>query len=58
MGVAYPRRLPLALRGTLDLELVAERPLDPLQVAAPRRKAWPLARRLLVEGRDRLQPLL
>jgi hypothetical protein len=44
--------------GKLDLELVIERPLDPLQVAAPRCKAWPLARRLLVEGRDRLQPLL
>ncbi|HEY3970328.1 MAG TPA: hypothetical protein VGL79_02910 [Solirubrobacteraceae bacterium] len=43
---------------TLDLELVAEHPLDPLRVTAPRRKAWPLARRLLVEGRDRLQPLL
>ncbi len=42
---------------TLDLELLADRPLDPLQVGAPSRKAWPVARRLLVEGRDRLQPL-
>ena len=53
-----PGRLSVGAAGKLDLELVAERPLDPLQVAAPRRKAWPLARRLLVEGRDRLQPLL
>ncbi|HEV7939031.1 MAG TPA: hypothetical protein VGP18_13545 [Solirubrobacteraceae bacterium] len=50
--------LSIGAPGKLHLELVAGRPLDPLQVAAPRRKAWPLARRLLVEGRDRLQPLL
>jgi len=54
-GLSEPLRVGA---GKLDLELVAARPLDPLQVPAPRRKAWPLARRLLVEGRDRLQPLL
>ncbi len=57
-GVGVSKTLAAGAGGTLDLELAAERPLDPLQVAAPRRKAWPLARRLLVEGRDRLQPLL
>jgi hypothetical protein len=57
-GVGVSETLAVGGGGTLDLELAAERPLDPLQVAAPRRKAWPLARRLLVEGRDRLQPLL
>jgi hypothetical protein len=57
-GIGVSETLTVGAGGTLDLELVAERPLDPLQVAAPRRKAWPLARRLLVEGRDRLQPLL
>ncbi len=55
VGVSGPLGVDTA--GTLDLELIAERPLDPLRVAAPRRKAWPLTRRLLVEGRDRLQPL-
>lgn len=54
-GVSEPLRVSA---GRLELELVAARPLDPLQVAAPRSKVWPLARRLLVEGRDRLQPLL
>jgi hypothetical protein len=57
-GLGLSEELAASPGGTLELELVAERPLDPLQVAAPRRKAWPLARRLLVEGRDRLQPLL
>jgi hypothetical protein len=57
-GIGISETLAVGARGTLELELVAERPLDPLQVTAPRRKAWPLARRLLVEGRDRLQPLL
>jgi hypothetical protein len=57
-GVGASGTLAVGAGGRLDLELVAERPLDPLRVAAPRRKAWPLARRLLVEGRDRLQPLL
>lgn len=51
---------PLAVRGgaTVDLELVAERPLDAARVGAPRRRAWPFARRALVEARDRLQPLI
>jgi hypothetical protein len=57
-GVGVSEALAVGGGGAFDLELVAERPLDPVQVAAPRRKAWPLARRLLVEGRDRLQPLL
>ncbi|MFZ2112549.1 MAG: hypothetical protein WAU77_02320 [Solirubrobacteraceae bacterium] len=57
-GTGLTGPLSVGAAGKLDLELVADRPLDPLQVAAPRRKAWPLARRLLVEGRDRLQPLL
>jgi hypothetical protein len=55
-GVSEP--LPVSASGKLDLELVAEHPLDPSQVRAPGPKAWPLIRRLLVEGRDRLQPLL
>jgi hypothetical protein len=57
-GIGVSETFAVGAGGTSDLELVAECPLDPLQVTAPRRKAWPLARRLLVEGRDRLQPLL
>lgn len=57
-GVGVSEQLPVNAAGIFDLELVAEHPLDPLQIGAPRRKAWPLARRLLVEGRDRLQPLV
>jgi hypothetical protein len=55
-GVSEP--LPVSAGGRFALELVAEHPLDPAQVAVPRRRTWPLLRRLLVEGRDRLQPLL
>jgi hypothetical protein len=57
-GTGVSETFAVGVGATFDLELVAERPLDPRQVTAPRRKAWPLARRLLVEGRDRLQPLL
>ena len=57
-GIGVSETLAVGTGETLALELAAEHPLDSLQVAAPRRKAWPLARRLLVEGRDRLQPLL
>jgi hypothetical protein len=57
-GIGVSERFAVGAGGAFDLELLADRPLEPLQVTAPRRKAWPLARRLLVEGRDRLQPLL
>ena len=57
-GIGVSETLAVGVNGMFDLELVAEHPLDPQRVTAPRRKAWPLARRLLVEGRDRLQPLL
>jgi hypothetical protein len=42
----------------LELTLRADRPLDPTSVAARRFRAWPPLRRALVEGRDRMQPLL
>ena len=54
-GMSGP--LSVSAAQTLDLKLVPDRPLNPLRIAAPRHKAWPLTRRLLVEGRDRLQPL-
>jgi hypothetical protein len=55
-GVSGP--LPVSAPGMHHLELVDDRPLNPAEVAAPRVRPWPLIRRLLVEGRDRLQPLL
>ncbi len=44
-------------RRTLQLTLEPARPLDPASLASPAIKPWPLARRVLVEGRDRLRPL-
>jgi len=42
----------------LDLTLSGDRPLNPLEVAPPALRPWPLMRRAVVEGRDRLRPLL
>jgi hypothetical protein len=42
---------------TLLVQLRGERMLDAATVTAPRRSPWPLLRRVLAEGRDRLQPL-
>jgi hypothetical protein len=55
-GVSGP--LPVSAPGAHHLRLVDDRPLNPAEVGAPRARAWPLIRRLLVEGRDRLQPLV
>lgn len=51
----------LALReapATIELTLPADRPLAPAAVNAPRLKPWPAIRRIAVETRDRMQPLL
>lgn len=40
----------------LRLESPLARPVDPMRVAAPRRRVWPLVRKLLVEARDRSFP--
>lgn len=53
-------RLPLARRDqptatTVRLERIDA--LDPAAVGVPRRRVWPLPRRLLVEGRDRVAPV-
>lgn len=50
-----PLRLPA---GPLKLRLEPEAPLDPASMRRPGPRPWPPARRLLVEGRDRLRPLL
>jgi hypothetical protein len=49
---------PVASPCTVDLTLSADRPLDPAEVAGPTFRSWPLMRRVMVEGRDRVQPLL
>ena len=41
----------------LKLVTAPERTLDPYKVAVDARRPWPLMRRALVEGRDRLEPL-
>ncbi len=43
---------------TVELALPADRPLAPAAVNAPRFKSWPAIRRIAVETRDRVQPLL
>jgi len=50
---------PLAVAGGSRVEvcLCARRPLDPDRLASPRSRVWPIVRRLLVELRDRAQPL-
>ncbi len=40
----------------LELTLTSDRPLEASEVAASRRVAWPMVRRALVEGRDRVEP--
>jgi hypothetical protein len=41
----------------IDLTLTADRPLTPAEVPSPGVGLWPLIRRALVEGRDRVQAL-
>lgn len=41
----------------LELALAPDRPLDPARLTARRSTPWPLLRRALVEGRDRIKPL-
>jgi hypothetical protein len=43
---------------TIELTLPADRPLAPAAVAAPHFRPWPAIRRIAVETRDRIQPLL
>jgi hypothetical protein len=43
---------------TIELTLLADRPLVPTAVAAPHFRPWPSIRRIAVETRDRIQQLL
>jgi hypothetical protein len=56
VGIAEPLSVDGATE--LDLTLSANRRLDPTQLASPAFRPWPWIRRALVEGRDRIQPLL
>lgn len=50
--------LPAGPGGSLELKLVSSHPLDAEAVPHPRPTPWPIARRVLVESRDRARPLL
>jgi hypothetical protein len=50
--------LPVAGPSQLELRLEADLALNAAEAARRRLRPWPLMRRLAVEGRDRLQPLL
>jgi hypothetical protein len=56
-GLAASEPLAVAAPTRLELNLLADRPLDPERVPSPRLRLWPLLRRAIVEGRDRAQPL-
>jgi hypothetical protein len=45
-------------RDAVELRLLPEQPLDPATMSGLALKPWPVLRRALVEGRDRLRPLL
>jgi hypothetical protein len=57
-GVGETRLESIAAPCRIDLALCADHPLDPTQGAGRGRRPWPLMRRVMVEGRDRIQPLL
>ncbi len=54
-GVSEP--LPVDAPGRIELTLIPEHPLNPAEVPAPNRSPWSLVRRMMVEGRDRVQGL-
>lgn len=49
--------LPVTARGTLEIRLVHPKALDPKGFSPPPRRLWPVLRRGLTEGRDRLLPM-
>jgi hypothetical protein len=55
-GVSEP--VPVTALAGIELALAPDRPLDPALLAARGARPWPCLRRVLVEGRDRVQPLL
>ena len=57
-GLGISEALPVSALGGVELALAPDRPLDPALLAARGVRPWPCLRRALVEGRDRVQPLL
>jgi hypothetical protein len=57
-GVGVSEPMPVAASTGIELALAADRPLDPALLATRGVRPWPCLRRALVEGRDRIQPLL
>jgi hypothetical protein len=56
-GLGASEPLPVGAPGRIELTFLADRPLGPGEVASRAVKPWPLMRRALVEGRDRLRAL-
>jgi hypothetical protein len=56
-GLGASEPLPVEASAGVELTLIRDRPLDPAEIPAPRPRPWPLIRRLVVEGRDRVQGL-
>jgi hypothetical protein len=56
-GLGASRPLTVDAPSQIELTLMADRPLSPAEVPSPGVNPWPLARRILVEGRDRIQAL-
>jgi hypothetical protein len=54
-----PSRVPVAGPGAVELTLMPAQPAEPPhRIAAPRRRVWPVVRRVAVELRDRADPVL
>jgi hypothetical protein len=56
-GLGASEPLPVEAPGRIELKLLPDRPLAPAEVPAPSATPWPLIRRVMVEGRDRVQGL-
>ncbi len=56
-GLGASEPLPVEAPGRIELTLIADRPLNPAEVPARAPRPWPLIRRVMVEGRDRVQGL-
>jgi hypothetical protein len=53
-----PESIAVGHAGAVDIASPVSHPIDPGQVPARRRRLWPLARRTLMEARDRAYPSL
>ncbi|MGA8365342.1 MAG: hypothetical protein WB709_12605 [Solirubrobacteraceae bacterium] len=56
-GIGTSELLRINTPGRIELALMADMPLSPVEIRSPGIRPWPWLRRALVEGRDRIQPL-